>query len=48
MVAAEKFLEDAAGSETDATGGLYPSYVPMDEFVDVERLPVQAAQDARF
>ncbi len=36
MVAAELFLEDAAGSETDATGGLYPPYMPMDEFVDVE------------
>ena len=38
MVAAEKYLEDAPGSETDAMGALYPSYMPMDEFVDVERL----------
>ena len=38
MVAAEKFLEDAAGSGADAKGGLYPSYTPMDEFIDVEGL----------
>lgn len=38
MVAAEQYLKDAAGSEADAAGELYPSFMPMDEFIDVERL----------
>ena len=38
VVAAEKFLDDAAGSARDAKTGLYPSHMSMDEFVDVERL----------